>query len=188
MIPTREKRAANRGVDVHILELIKTDPKGFCHKAELLVPVMQEFPLADIKTIGNSLTRLKKKNKIFKAPSLKGVRGVRWCPVKPLEPKPVHVKRDEFNAEELGAAVISIIFSMKKRLKEQNEKVDQLLSTLSNREATWKKKEEEFRNKIMDKNKVIESLQMQLEPDPDLVFKLSEVANFMGDKHDQGKT
>lgn len=192
MVSRQEKFIANKGVGDHILELIKTDPKGFCRKDELVKPVLKEFPLADSKTVGNALTNLAKKNLIFKAPSTKGMRGVRWCPVKELKPlsqqPPSGPVGPEFNAKQVGEAVITAIQNMAKRIKEQDDRVDRLLNTLSNRQASWKKTEEELRSKIIDKNKIIESLQMQLEPDPDMVFKLADIANFTGDKHDQGKT
>ena len=177
------KYKANKGVASYILELLKTHPKGIRTVRELLPEVVEEYPNATITTVGNALCNLRRKELVAKFPSVKGRRGSRWGPIKqqaPRHKKPLSEK--EWSPEELGAAVISILFNMKKRIKEQNEKIDQLLNTMKNRQAAWSTTEQNLRSRILDQNKIIESLRVQLEPDPDLVFKLAEVANFMEEK------
>jgi Fe2+ or Zn2+ uptake regulation protein len=185
-----EKFAANRGIGEHIVELLQTSPDGPKTRGQLFTELLPDFPLADLKTVGNALSILRKKGKVKRLPSTKDRRGYRWTTMESKavasyqeKPKPGEAT---FNPTEVGVAVINAIQNMAKRIREQSSKIDQLLNTLSNRQASYKAQETTLRNKIMDQNKIIESLQAQLEPDPEMLFKLSEIANFTGEQ--DGKT
>jgi hypothetical protein len=168
-----EKVQFNKGVAVYIDELINTSTDETRLSAQgVLALIKDEYPHADIKTVSNALTNLHRRNAITKHPSCKGIHGALWGPIlKEIKPKPER----QFNAKQVGEAVITALINMKKRIKEQDERVDRLLNTLSNREASWKTKEADFRSRIVDQNKIIASLQA-----------LSEVANFTGEQ--DGKT
>ncbi|MHA2064014.1 MAG: hypothetical protein ACXABY_06505 [Candidatus Thorarchaeota archaeon] len=192
--PTRaEKTKANRGVRLRVLELLKIYGEDRPTASDLLENVQTKFPHADIKTVSNCLTILLREHKVLKHPGVKGKRGNRWQ-YAPATAAAFEVGKDkekpkpepQFNAKQVGEAVIRAIQNMAKRIKEMDERIDRLLNTLSNRQATWDGKERELRDKIVDQTKIIASLEAQLAPDPDLMFKLSEVANFTGEQ--DGKT
>lgn len=185
--PTRaEKFAANRGIQGYIIDLLQTSPDGPKTRGQLFTEIIDTYPLADIKTVGNALSILRKKGTIERLPSTKDRRGYRWTITEnkaatAYQEKPKSMEA-EFNPTELGVAVINAIQNMAKRIREQSQKVDQLLNTLSNRTASWKAQEQTLRNRILDQEKIILSLEAQLAPDPELLFKLSEIANFTGEQ------
>jgi hypothetical protein len=165
---TDETRLSAQGVLALIKDEYRLSAQG------VLALVKDEYPHADIKTVSNALTNLHRRNAITKYPSCKGIRGALWGPIlKEIKPKPerqfnakqvgeAEIKpkpERQFNAKQVGEAVITALINMKKRIKEQDERVDRLLNTLSNREASWKTKEADFRSRIVDQNKIIASLQ-----------------------------
>ena len=164
---------------LYILELLKTHPKGVRTVRELVPEVVIEYPNANITTIGNALCNLRRKNLVDKFPSVKGRRGSRWGPRSQQAPKHKKPKdTKELSATEVGTAIITAIQNMKKVILKQNEKIDQLLNTLSNRGSAWALTEKNLRNRIVEQNKIIESLTVQLTPPPGMTFKLEEIAEF----------
>ena len=152
-----ERYKVNKGVASYILELLKTHPKGVRTVRELVPEVVIEYPNANITTVGNALCNLRRKNLVDKFPSVKGRRGSRWGPIPQQAPeyKPKLKSEKQFNAEQVGAAVIRAIQNMAKRIREQDKRIDRLLNTLSNRQSTWETKNRELQDRILDQNKVI---------------------------------
>jgi len=186
-----EKFKANRGVQGYIVELLQTSPDGPKTRGQLFTEILPVYPLADIKTVGNALSILKKKGMITRLPSTKSRRGYRW-EIKggqavdaylPPESKIKYVgPQDVLDPLGVGVAIITALVNMKKRISEQDDKLAHYQTTLRNRDDVWKRKEDELRTKIVDQEKIILSLQAQLEPDPDLMFKLADIASFSVEK------
>jgi len=76
-----EKQQANKGAAVFILDLVRTHPSDAPTARDLLPEVLEEYPSADIKTVGNALSNLKKAGHLKTLPATKGKRGMRWVPV-----------------------------------------------------------------------------------------------------------
>lgn len=186
-----EKFKANRGIQEHIIELLQTSPDGPKTRGQLFEECIGTFPLADLKTVGNALSILKRKKKVVRLPSSKDRRGYRWDVIRApavqsyLPQSEFVTPGDVLTPAAVGEVIITAIGNMKKRIREQNEKIDQLLNTLSNRKNAWGATEKDLRDKIMEKNKIIESLTAQLTPPPGMTFKLEEIANFTGERDGQ---
>ena len=174
-----EKFKANKGVQKFIVELLATSPHGPKTRGQLFTEILSTFPLADVATVGNALSVLKRKGKIVRLPSSKDRRGCRWT-IKGESAAETYLPKEDkaLSPVEVGTAIITAIINMKKRLGEQIEAIDYLKKTLRNKGDVWHRKKEELEARIVDQNNVIVSLQMQLEPDPELKFKLADIANF----------
>lgn len=182
-----QKTQANKGIRQDILEVILTTD-GSVTTQDILNEIGDDWPHADGKTVSNCVSLLHREGKVRKLPSVKGTRGSRWTAPKDGLAKLVDktstvgkmIEAGYMTAEDVGRTMITAIMNMKKTIEKQLDQIAYLEKTIKNMEGSHKLQETTLRNSIRERDKVIASLKAQLEPDPEMMFKLADIANFTG--------